>query len=137
MSEPHAATADASDDLPRTLRREREARYRETLERAGREARPGSAPVPPAGPSPTFGAPAGVGSHTQLGLIDDADGRGVTVTAFKVPFLRLVLFFLKAAVAAIPAIILLGLAFWMLGFALRGVFPELFTTGVKFHFPSK
>ncbi|HRD76541.1 MAG TPA: hypothetical protein PK264_11465, partial [Hyphomicrobiaceae bacterium] len=103
MSEPTSATtADASDDLPRTLRREREARYREVMDRVSRETSP-AGPVPSAGPSPTFGAPDGGNAHAHLAAMDLDDGRGVTVTALQVPFMRLVLFFLKAALAAIPA----------------------------------
>jgi hypothetical protein len=95
------------DDLPRTLRREREAR-----ERAAREPSPDlmgrdlpqksywSMPVEPA-PVPAL------------------------VRAIDVPFHGLVLFFLKAVVAAIPALILLTAILFAGGQVLKHAFPNL------------
>lgn len=114
MAEPRFAD---DDDLPRTLRRERDAREREMRERE-REMASGEDGFAVAGaqPYPTqpYGydyAPAGNGS--------------VTVTRLKIPFVHLVLFFLKAVVAAIPALILLTVLLWGLGQGLKAFVPGL------------
>jgi len=49
----------------------------------------------------------------------------VTVTRLKIPFLHLVLFFMKAVLAAIPALILLTVLLWGLGQGLKAFFPAL------------
>ena len=99
------------DDLPRTLRRAREERMREAeLQQA---AGPGLASVPAFGPA----------VEPRAGFLDDPER--VTVTAVKVPFLRLMAFFLKAVFAAIPALIVLGVVLWVMGFALKTYFPQL------------
>jgi len=112
MAEPRFAD---DDDLPRTLRRERDARERELRERGtpdGEEAfgQAGPQPYPPQ-PYGYDYAPAGDGS--------------VTVTRLKIPFLHLVAFFMKAVVAAIPALILLTVLLWGLGQGLKAFFPAL------------
>ncbi len=114
MAEPRFASDD--DDLPRTFRREREARDREARERemAAAAATPAAdAFVSPShAPVDTYGydyPPAG-------------DGQ-VTVTRLRIPFLHLVAFFLKAVVAAIPALILLTVLLWGLGQGLKSFVP--------------
>lgn len=84
---------DPADDLPRTFRRERDAQAREAREReeAARARSQGSGdaaePMPPA----------------------------ATVTHIDIPFVRLMIFFLKAAAAAVPALILLGVILLLAG----------------------
>jgi hypothetical protein len=112
MAEPRFAD---DDDLPRTLRRERDARERELRER---EAAPGAydevygSAVPPA-----YNLPYG-------GYEQGADG-SVTVTRLAIPFLHLVLFFLKAVLAAIPALLLLTVLLWAGGQGLKAFYPDL------------
>ncbi|MEZ5816936.1 MAG: hypothetical protein R3D44_07630 [Hyphomicrobiaceae bacterium] len=112
MAEPRFAD---DDDLPRTLRRERDAREREMREREMPPTDEGyGAPGAHAFPAQPYGydyAPAGDG--------------GVTVTRLRVPFGHLVAFFLKAVVAAIPAMILLTVLLWGMGQGLKAFFPGL------------
>ncbi len=98
----------ADDDLPRTIRRERDAREREARERQARER---EGPVPPPVPrierEGAYAAPAS------------------TVTDIDVPFLRLAAFFIKAVFAAIPALIMLTALLWLFGQGLQSYFPQL------------
>ena len=104
MSEPtFSMTAD--DDLPRTIRREREARERQAREREAAAA----APMPMIEREGNYGMPA----------------PAATVTAIDVPFFRLMTFFIKAVVAGVPALILLTMLLWLLGQTLQSYFPQL------------
>lgn len=106
MSERNFAFDDAGlDDLPRTLRREREARSRATLDQA-----------PPVSERDRVSPPRWDHEVEPVPSI---------VRAIEVPFFRLVLFFLKAAVAAIPALILLTAILFAGGQILKNVFPNL------------
>ena len=57
------------------------------------------------------------------------------VVRLDVPFLRLVAFFLKAVLAAIPALILLGVILWFGGHLLQTYFPWLIKAQILIHFP--
>ena len=112
---------DDADDLPRTLRRERDARAREARERAAAAADP-----------PQF-----------LTRDDDYEADplagepvAAVVTRFDVPFFRLMTFFLKAVLAAIPALILLGVILWYAGHLLQAFYPELVKVRIMIHFPN-
>lgn len=111
MAEPRFAD---DDDLPRTLRRERDAREREMRERDFDPADDGYGPIEvqplPAQPYGYDYAPAGDGT--------------VTVTRLKIPFVHLTLFFMKAVVAAIPALILLTVLLWGMGQGLKIFLPD-------------
>ena len=111
------------DDLPRTLRREKEARAREARERAssGLEA----------------AAQGGYASQQDSGYAgaDAAATYPATVYGFQVPFFHLVGFFLKAVLAAIPALLLLTLILWGLGQVLKIYFPELLHMQIMITFP--
>jgi hypothetical protein len=129
MSEPQLSlTADADfDDLPRTVRRERDARAREARERDDTLRRDDSLRDAPrfinrdAGyPRPNFGD----------------EPIPAAVTRFDVPFMRLVMFFLKAVIAAIPALILLGVMLWFAGHILQTQFPELIKMKILITFPN-
>ncbi len=98
MAEPQFSTH-PDDDLPRTIRRERDARQRNA-----------------AGAPPTQGYNANAQAHL-VHATDNAPGEGpvVTVTALDIPFFRLMAFFIKAVFAAIPALILLGLILYAVG----------------------
>ena len=124
LSEP-ALSVDADDDLPRTIRRERdakEARERAARERDGRErlsldALPIHAferQTPYGFAVPVPAAPAG---------------------ALDVPLGRLMAFFMKAAVAAVPALLVLVAAIWLLGHGLQMLFPDLVKLKVLIYMP--
>jgi hypothetical protein len=124
MAEPRFANED--DDLPRTFRREREAREREARERE-REAGPSfAAQCTSSGMSGDFGSTSGYGAvppatpdpHYALPAFDG------TVKRFEVPFVHLVGFFLKCALAAIPALLLMTLLMFAGGKALQAIAPE-------------
>ena len=117
----HSTAADGGpDDLPRTLRRARDERNREA--HAAAMAATQSGPTPPRfepGRRASFDAP-----------LDEG-----VVTAVKIPFFRLMLFFIKAVFAAIPAMILLGVIVW---FAMKGLklyYPELIQLEVLIRAP--
>jgi hypothetical protein len=117
------------DDLPRTLRREKEARLREARERemqASGYAPPQPEPMPlsvsredtyPAAPMKSGAAPA-------------------TVTQLDIPFGHLAAFFIKAVFAAIPAILILMGLLWLFGQALETMFPELLKMKILITFPN-
>jgi hypothetical protein len=120
------------DDLPRTVRREKEARERELRER--------EAAVEPAPPGPSL-------SSTTLAPDYESHGpayRGgvaeppvpAAVTRLEIPFLRLVAFFLKAVFAAIPALLLLAGLLWGAGHLLRVYFPDLVKMQILIYFPN-
>ncbi len=111
------------DDLPRTLRREREAREREARERQAREARERAAARP-------------AGYHTFApGMMDGTSADSGIVTRLDLPFLHLMAFFLKAVFAAVPALIVLGLMLWGAGHALLTWFPDLVKMQILILFP--
>ena len=115
--------SDDTDDLPRTLRREKEARAREARERAAREHA--------AAPSLSTGIDDYTRPQPQIYRSAETEPRigsapvAATVREFDVPFARLVTFFLKAAIAAVPGVLLLGVILWFVGAGLEMVFPQL------------
>jgi hypothetical protein len=124
---------EATDDLPRTFRREKEARAREARERAAQEraAAPSlsSAPDVHSGPSAHSGQSAlapkiYADSSVQQDVASDIPFPAA-VQRFEVPFLHLMTFFLKAVLAAIPALILLTVVLWAAGSLLQTFFPDL------------
>ena len=105
MSEPtFSMTAD--DDLPRTIRRERDARERQAREREAATA---------------VSAP----SIEREGGYGALAAPPATVTDIDVPFLGLMTFFIKAVFAAIPALIMLTALLWLFGQGLQTFFPQL------------
>lgn len=107
------------DDLPRTLRREHEARARE------REARRRGGLSEQAAEREEF-------SQATLA----ADAPAATVTRIDVPFMRLVAFYLRSVLAAIPALILLTIILWFAGQGLRTFYPELVKMKILITFPN-
>jgi hypothetical protein len=101
---------DHSDDLPRTLRRERDAREREAREREAKARGPTLA-RDYRGQEPAFAA-------APMALAP------ATVMRFDVPFTHLVRFFLKSALAALPALILLGTMLWVTVTLVRTNYPD-------------
>ena len=128
--------ANEMDDLPRTLRREKEARLREARERLGPA---GGAPAGSAQRGEMTAEPAPLSASRDEGssLGNSAeDAPPTTVTALNVPFFHLMGFFIKAALAAIPAMILMLGVLWLFGQALETFFPELLKMKILISFPN-
>jgi len=104
----------ADDDLPRTIRREREARERQARERHSAAATP--LPLP---------------SEADLELQAPA----ATVIDINVPFAKLAAFFVKAVFAAIPALLILIALLWVFGHALQTFFPQLLKMKILIYVP--
>jgi len=116
-------TADEGlDDLPRTLRREREARERAARQK---EAKARAATL-----THDFGA-----SDIQEHAYAAEAPTGTAVTRFDVPFTHLMAFSIKAVLAAIPALMLLGALLWVAGALLKAYFPELVHMEILISFP--
>lgn len=118
------------DDLPRTLRREREAREREARERTAAASHPSAAPqqVP-------MSASYGVPEPSFIPQLDE-QAPAARVTRFDVPFLHLVAFFIKASLAAIPGLLLLGAILWVVGHLAQTFFPQLVKLQILIWFPN-
>jgi hypothetical protein len=110
------------EDLPRTFRREREAREREQRER-DEKARAATL-------THDFGA-----SEPSYDRFAPA-GAPAIVTRFDVPFAHLMMFFIKAVFAAVPALFILGVMLWLAGDVLRNLFPWLIKMQILIHFPN-
>jgi hypothetical protein len=106
MPEPTFSMTAEDDDLPRTIRREREARERQARERETAAA----AAVPSIDHDAAYGALA---------------SPPATVTDIDVPFVRLMMFFVKAVFAAVPALVVLTALLWLFGQGLQSFFPQL------------
>jgi hypothetical protein len=113
MPEPNFAAAD--DDLPRTFRREREAREREARQRHMARFAPDL-------------------SRDEAIYEDRAPGPGA-VERLQIPFFHLMRFCFKAVFAAIPALLLLTVLLWLGGQALSAFFPQLGKMQILIHFP--
>jgi len=136
MSDQYPPLTDTTDDLPRTLRRERESRERAAREMQARQAastgnlawdRGGQSPAPQ--PS-VYGAPEHDYEPHPAREIEAA-----TVTRIKVPFFSLMGFFIKAVFAAIPALLILIAMLYGLGVALQAYFPQLIKMKILISFP--
>ena len=121
------------DDLPRTLRREKEAQARakqaEQSPMGGTSGSLGSAPMRSDFDAPPISVQPGYEADLSAPLPSE-------VTRFNVPFFHLVGFFIKAALAAIPALLLLGGILWGIGMVLQTYFPWLIKMQIFVHFPS-
>lgn len=104
------------DDLPRTLRREREAREREARERQTREMRERS-----------LSEAAGPRNYrtTSRDVPRELAAAPGTVSRLDIPFFHLMAFFLKAVFAAVPALVVLAVMVWSAGRVLQTWFPGL------------
>jgi len=104
------------DDLPRTLRRERD-----------RQAASAAAAAAPA-----------FEVHNDDRYDDSFEVELVpaTVQRFEVPFFRLMFFLIKAVLAAIPALLILAVILWFAGQALQLFFPELIQMKILISFPA-
>ncbi len=113
------------DDLPRTLRRERESRERAAREREQM----------PSAQSSSYGTSEHANSYGSGYPPQAGDLPQATVTRIKVPFFSLMGFFLKAVFAAIPALIVLIAMLYGLGLALQAYFPQLIKMKILISFP--
>jgi hypothetical protein len=107
----------ADDDLPRTIRREREAREREAREREARST---------ARPEPVL--------HRDA-EIEMPPPAPATVVDLDVPFAKLSMFFVKAVFAAIPALLVLMALLWVFGHTLQLFFPQLLKMKILIYMP--
>jgi hypothetical protein len=137
----YQAIDDSGDDLPRTFRREKEARAREAEARAAKEraANPslpsgsaaGSGPATANQPSVKPASSVSPSISPQISVADDVQPMTgamtypATVKRFDVPFMHLMMFFLKAVMAAIPALMLLAVVLGIIGTVLGFVAPDL------------
>ena len=103
------------DDLPRTIRREREARERQSRDREEREKAVAEA------------------ERGELAL--RAPAQAATVVDFDVPFGKLAFFFIKAVFAAVPALIVLTAMLWLFGQGLQAFFPQLLKLKILIYVP--
>jgi hypothetical protein len=117
MSDTRGSYSDGGpDDIPRTFRREREARERAAATQA---------PEVPSYPQQQS-YEAAFGNDSPPGV----------VRKFKVPFFSLMMFFIKAVLAAIPALILLSAILWAGGQLLTNYFPWLLKMKIVISFPN-
>lgn len=124
------------DDLPRTLRREHEARAREARERSGQNSGQTMG-------GPTLAAqsrPANEASYQAAENYDAAAPAGepfpAVVKALDIPFGDLVAFCIKAVLAAIPALLLLMVILWGVGQILETLVPDLLKMKILISFPN-
>ena len=115
------SSAGDMDDLPRTLRRERD------RQKAAAAGGMGAA-------SSSLSASTPSSNYAAAAMSDDLVP--ATVKRLDVPFWRLMIFFLKAVLAAIPALILLGVLVWFAGDMLQKFFPELIKMKISITFPN-
>jgi hypothetical protein len=113
---------DGPDDIPRTFRREREAR-----ERAA------AAQTPEV---PNYAANSQAYNPQSYDAAFGSDVPPGVVKKFKVPFFSLMAFFMKAVLAAIPALLLLSIMLWGLGQMLTKYFPWLLKLKIVISFPN-
>ncbi len=135
MSIPLTADGDM-EDLPRTVRREKEARAREAREREAREREARAADAQPSGLSAPQPEPVAYTTADPYAAYPAAEAYPASVRSIDVPFLQLMLFFLKAVFAAIPALIVLAGLLWLGGQALEAAFPELLKAKILITFPN-
>lgn len=119
MAEPQFAMH-ADDDLPRTLRRERDARRQA---QSFQQSMPGGA------------GPSIADDDKRFASEEPGAAPPATVTGIDVPFMRLVAFFVKCSIAAIPALIVLGLILFAMGQVAERVFPWLVKMRIVISFP--
>ena len=114
----------ADDDLPRTIRRERDAqREREAREREVRERQAERK------------APAPVLHREGEDELERSAPPPATVVDFDVPIAKLAMFFIRAVFAAIPALLVLMALLWVFGHTLQTFFPQLLKMKILIYMP--
>ena len=128
MAEPKLSMT-ADEDLPRTLRREKEARQRQAREReTGEQDDSGYSSGAP--PVAEYDQDYGYSSE------DAYEPEAVSVAQLNIPFLHLMLFFIKAVFAAIPALIILGALLYGMGQLLKAYMPWLIQAEILIRLPN-
>jgi hypothetical protein len=124
------------DDIPQTFRRERDAREKEAREREAkaRDAREREIRARDTKAAQTYPAATDLPHDYTLPDIREVP-RGVVVSALKIPFLRLMAFFIKAVFAAIPALLILIGLLWGIGQIAQTYFPWLIKMRILIQFP--
>jgi len=120
---------EGAEDLPRTVRREKE-RQRAAREREARER----------ATTLTHDFADADGEHERARYREPSVYRaqstvGAAVTHFDVPFAHLMGFSIKAVIAAFPAFILFGALLWTAGALLKAYYPELVHMEILITFP--
>ena len=136
MSDTHLALPSdgGPDDLPRTLRRAREAKEREAQARESALREGGGREPADASGGQTS---SGFGSlEPDMRNVYAEELTPASVRSIDVSFVRLMLFFLKAVIAAIPAIILLTAILWVGGQMLKMLVPQLIHAEILIRFPN-
>ena len=125
MAEP-VLSMDADDDLPRTIRRERDAKQAREREARDREARERLSTEPSG--FTVF--------EPQIRYQPAAAGMPAGAAAgLDVPFSKLMAFFIKAVFAAIPALIIFAALLWIVAHGLQVLFPDLVKLKVLIYMP--
>ncbi len=120
------------DDLPRTLRREHEARAREAREREDHTfGNPSISTGGRASSDTTYPEPQSYEATAMTG-----EPFPSVVKALDIPFVHLVTFCLKAVLAAIPAILLLMVILWGVGQVIEILMPNLLKMKILITFPN-
>ena len=128
-SEP-SFSLEADDDLPRTIRRERDAKQAREREARERDARERLSMEP--APIRSFERQASYGDRQMPYSFAAPAG---SIAALDVPFSKLMAFFLKAVFAAIPALVILAAMFWLAGHGLQTFFPDLVKLKILVYMP--
>ncbi len=131
------------DDLPRTLRRERELRERTLREQQTREqGRPGLGEAGSWRDEPRASASGYDFTRQEPSRPYDAprvvpadELAEVAVRRLSVPFLSLMSFFIKAVFAAVPALLILLAMLYGLGMVLETYFPWIIKMKILVSFP--
>ena len=115
------------EDLPRTLRRERAAQEKRARERGETKSNRRRSATPDLGDhiEPHYGPETYVEEAPYPAVVRQLD----------IPFVHLMAFFLKAIIAAIPALIVLGALIWLSGEILQQFFPWLIKMKILIQFP--
>lgn len=133
MAEPELTMPSAKDqDLPRTLRRAKAEQRRESLEREQAEPRREAAAKPDHPPAdrarahiPQIGSQFRAGEYAEQSRYQDDGEDEVTITRIRVPFFHLMGFFMKAALASVPALILIGAILYGITLLIQRFLPWL------------
>jgi hypothetical protein len=139
-------SAEDGNDLPRTVRQQqKEARARDQVARDilnaprqpyAREPQPAARAAGMSAGSAQLAADVGRGQeYTQVQRLAPGESPPATVTRLELPFMHMVMFFLKAVLAAIPALLLMMAILWGIGQVAQHYLPWLVKMRVLITFP--
>ncbi len=132
----YVGVGDDENDLPRTLRREREAQARQAREREAAVNEPMLGVPEVSGNPRSRASPFDDGHLSETFGPDQSAPPLATVARLDIPFFHLMMFFLKAVLAAVPALIALLALLWLFGEILTATFPELIKMQVLIRMPN-